>query len=77
MPGSIMIMTEGICGIEQGLNKNVPGMYYFDKLPARIKIKNGKEYTLQYGPGQGSLYIEIKEDYDNKMLKRHKITINW
>lgn len=52
-------------------------MYYFDKLPARIKIKNGKEYILQYGPGQGSLYIEIKEDYDNKMLKRHKITINW
>lgn len=50
--------------IEQGLNKNVPGMYYFDKLPARIKIKNGK-VSIFYN------MVPVKVLY---ILKSRKIT---
>lgn len=55
----------------------VPGLSYYNKLPAKIKIKNGKEYIFQYSPREGCLYIEIKEDLNNMMLKRHKVWINW
>lgn len=47
------------------------------KMPNKIKTPEGKEYIFQYYPREGELYIEVKEDFNRRMLKRHKIHIYW